>query len=325
MRKLTLVAAALMLNLTAVADLYAQGFPTKPVRVLVGFAAGGPTDIITRVIAQDMSARMGQALVVENRAGASGIIALDALLAAPSDGYTISAFATPTVVASIFAGKAWDPASALAFIGNFTDSGSPILVNPEAPLMAKVKTLADLLAVAKANPGKISYSTAGTGSTTHLFGVMLSRTAGVDWTHVGYKGMGPAGQDLLAGRLQFMVGRVGNDEELVKQGKLRAVANSGAERHDSFPDAPSIAEAGYPGIASTTWIGLVTRAGTPVEALDKLRNELRATVRTPDIQSKLAAAAAPVRYMNPQQFAARVSKDYRDIAATIRENNIKAE
>ena len=303
----------------------AQGFPNKPIRVLIGYAPGGPTDLVTRLVVQDMATRMGQSVVAENRPGASGMIAIDALLASPADGYTIEVLATPTVVASILGGKAVDPAASFSYLGFLWDAGIPIQINPDAPYMANVRTMKDLVAAAKANPGKINYSSAGAGSTGHLFGARLAVETGIDWTHVGYKGMGPAGLDMMAGRLQMLVGRVGNDEQLIKDGKLRVLASTGPDRFPAFPDAPSMAEAGFADLAVTSWAGLVAPAATPKDILDRLSAELRTSLQKSDIAAKMTSTASPPKITSAQDFAGRVTRDYRDFARVIKAANIKVE
>ena len=320
-RFMTCVAASLLFGGAAMA----QGFPNKPIRVLIGYAPGGPTDLVTRIVVQDMAARMGQSAVAENRPGASGMIAIDALLASPADGYTIEVLATPTVVASILANKAVDPTASFSYLGFIWDAGIPIQINPEAPYMAHVRTLRDLVAAAKANPGKINYSSAGAGSTGHLFGARFAVETGIDWTHVGYKGMGPAGLDMMAGRLQMLVGRVGNDDQLIKDGKLRVLASTGPDRFPAFPDAPSMIEAGFGDLAVTSWAGLIAPVGTPKEAVDRMAAELRITLQKADIAAKMAATASPPKIAPVQDFSNRVTRDYRDFARVIKAANIKVE
>ena len=320
-RFMTCVAASLLFGGAAMA----QGFPNKPIRVLIGYAPGGPTDLVTRIVVQDMAARMGQSAVAENRPGASGMIAIDALLASPADGYTIEVLATPTVVASILANKAVDPTASFSYLGFIWDAGIPIQINPEAPYMANVRTLRDLVAAAKANPGKINYSSAGAGSTGHLFGARFAVETGIDWTHVGYKGMGPAGLDMMAGRLQMLVGRVGNDDQLIKDGKLRVLASTGPDRFPAFPDAPSMIEAGFGDLAVTSWAGLIAPVGTPKEAVDRMAAELRTTLQKTDIAAKMAATASPPKIAPVQDFSNRVTRDYRDFARVIKAANIKVE
>ena len=320
-RFMTCVAASLLFGGAAMA----QGFPNKPIRVLIGYAPGGPTDLVTRIVVQDMAARMGQSAVAENRPGASGMIAIDALLASPADGYTIEVLATPTVVASILANKAVDPTASFSYLGFIWDAGIPIQINPEAPYMANVRTLRDLVAAAKANPGTINYSSAGAGSTGHLFGARFAVETGIDWTHVGYKGMGPAGLDMMAGRLQMLVGRVGNDEQLIKDGKLRVLASTGPDRVPAFPDAPSMIEAGFGDLTVTSWAGLIAPVGTPKEAVDRMAAELRTTLQKADIAAKMAATASPPKIAPVQDFSNRVTRDYRDFARVIKAANIKVE
>lgn len=303
----------------------AQAFPNKPLKVIIGYAAGGPTDLVARLVTQDMAARLGTTVVADNRPGASGVIALDALMASPPDGTTLQPLATPTVVSSILGGKAVDPATAFAPVGFIWDSAIQIEINPDAPMMSEVRSLRDLINVAKANPGKVYFTSAGTGSTGHLFGVRLGLESGVQWTHVGYKGLAPASVDMMAGRVHMVVGTVTNNEQMIKEGKIRVLAVSGPERDPRYPNAPSIVEAGFGDIAVTTWAGLITTAGAPKEIIDRLAQELRTTMQKPDLQAKIAGMAGLPRIGTTQEFATRVSKDYRDFARVIKEANIKVE
>jgi len=303
----------------------AQAFPSKPLRVLIGYAAGGPSDLVTRMVVQDMSARLGQQIVAENRTGASGMIALDALLASPADGYSIYQLATPTVVASVLAGRAVDPVASFAPLGFFYDSSIQIEINPEAPLMSNVRTVKDLIDVAKANPGKVNFTSAGAGSTGHLFGVRLGMAGGVQWTHVGYKGLAPAALDVMAGRVHMVVGTVGNDEQLIREGKIRMLAVTGPVRDPRYPTVPSMVEAGYGDLAVTTWAGLIVRAGTPSEATDRLAAELRTTMLKTDIQARVATMTGIPRMATPQEFGTRIANDYQNFARIIKEGNIKVD
>ena len=303
----------------------AQAYPAKPIRVLVGFASGGPTDVVVRAVAADVSARLGQTLVVENRPGAAGMIAIDALRELPADGYAIGPLTSPTVVASILAGKAANPVTAFTSIGYLWEGGIAVTANPSTPLMAQVRSMSDLVSVAKANPGKIHFSSAGTGSTGHLFGAMLASNTAIDLPHVGYKGLAPAIIDLMAGRIAFIVGSATNDQQLVQEGKLRILAMTGATRSERYPSVPSIAEAGFPDLVTTTWAGMVGPGGIPKAVADRLSSELKTTMEKTEIRRLTNTVAAEPRAGTAEEFAGRYTRDYLNFSRIIQAANIKVE
>lgn len=322
---LTLAATTLIAGLMPAAS-HAQAWPSKPIRIIVGFAAGGTADLIARAVGNDMATRLGQPLVVENKPGASGLIALDLLRESPADGYTLEQFVTPTIVASILANKAVpNPATAFTPIGFLYEGGIGVSLNPAAPLMANVYTLKDLIAVAKANPGKVFYSSAGTGSTGHLIGAMLAAATGVEWTHVGHKGVAPATVDLMAGRIAFAMLSVPNDKQLVKEGKLRLPFVTSAEREAKNPDVPSMVEAGFPELVTTTWAGIIAPAGLPKPIADRLTAELKTTVSKPEIRAAIVQTAPEARASTAEEFQRRYVKDYEVFARVIKVANIKVE
>jgi tripartite-type tricarboxylate transporter receptor subunit TctC len=311
--------------LLPVASASAQTFPSKPIRVILGFAAGGPSDLAVRTVGDDMARRLGQAVVVENRPGATGMIALDAMKDAPADGYTLQAFLTPTVVASILAGRAVpNPAAAFTPIGYIWQAGLSITVNPAAPFMVNVKTLKDLVAAAKASPGKISYSSAGTRSTGHLIGALLASSAGIDWTHIGYKGFGPATTDFMAGRLSVLFGSVTNDLELRQQGKLLILANTAPARPAKYPDVPTVAQAGFPELEITSWGGLIGPGGIPAPIARRLASELEAAIDKPDVQKVVNTMSIAYRG-TADELQKRYLRDYEVYARVIREAKITVE
>jgi tripartite-type tricarboxylate transporter receptor subunit TctC len=316
------VAASLLLPAGAA---IAQAFPSKPIRVIVGFAAGGPSETAVRAATNDMGTRLGQPVVVENRPGATGMIALDLLKDAPADGYTIEALLTPTVVASILAGRAVpNPSTAFTPIGYIWQAGLSITVNPAAPFMANVHTLKDLVTVAKANPGKINYSSSGTGSSGHLVGALLASSAGIDWTHVGYKGFAPATIDFMAGRLSVLMGSVTNDLQLRREGKLLILANTAPARESKYPDVPTVAEAGFPEVTLTSWGGLVAPGGVPQPIANRLAAELAASMDKQEIQRIVATISVPYKG-TAEEFQKRYVHDYEVFARVIKEANIKME
>jgi len=321
-----LASASVALSASPIRSAFAQqasSYPSKPIRLLVGFPAGGPTDLICRVVAEDMSPRLGQPIVVDNRPGASGMLAQDALKSSPADGYTVLVMAMPTMISTILAGKAFNPKDYTP-LGFMWDSSFVIWTNPHSPYLSEVRTLKDLVAVVKANPGKINYSSAGHGSTGHLLGVQLGLINHMDWTHVAYKGVGPASLDLLAGRIGVLFGGLTNDIQLLQEGKVRAIGVSGPYRYPAYPDAPSMAESGFPEIAVTSWGGLVGPAGMPKSIADRLSAELKITMDKPEVLAKTASTGSP-RSGSASELAERMAKNYDYFSRAIKEGNIKAE
>ena len=314
--------AVLLCGAIMAGSAFGQAFPNKPVKLLVGFAAGGPTDIAARLIAEGMTANLGQQVLVENRGGAGGQLAIDALKASPPDGYAITLLLTPMVVATLVAGK---PISAADFtpIAFLYDSVFVVLVNPNAPLMSNVKTIKDLIDVVKANPGQVNYTSAGTGSTGHLFGARVGAAQGMKWEHIGYKGLGPAGVDLVAGRVAVAMGNIPNDVQFIKEGKLRAVSTSGMTRMPRYPDAQSLAEAGYPQLSLGTWGSVVGPAGMPKSVADRLGVAVRAFFDRPDLVEKVALNFPEPKYQGADAVERRLREDIESMAKVIRESGIK--
>ncbi|HXC39184.1 MAG TPA: tripartite tricarboxylate transporter substrate binding protein [Burkholderiales bacterium] len=325
MKRIAAVALSLALSALAPAAAFAQAWPAKPIRAIVGFPSGGSADTAVRAAVNDMSTRLGQSMVVDSRPGATGMIALDAVKDAPPDGYTIGLLATPTIVASILAGRAVsNPAAAFTPIGYIWQAGLSITVNPAAPYMANVSTLRDLVAAAKANPGKIYYSSAGTGSSGHLLGVLLATSTGMDWSHVGYKGLAPATTDFMAGRISVIMGSVLNDLQLIKEGKLRVVANTAPAREPKYPDVPTVAEAGFPDLVFTSWGGLVGPGGLPKPVAERLSSELKTSMAKQEVQRVVTTMSVPYTG-SVDEFYKRYVADYDILARVVKVADIKME
>jgi tripartite-type tricarboxylate transporter receptor subunit TctC len=304
-------------------NLHAQDYPNKPIRMLLGYAAGGPSDLGARLFADSMAATLGQSVVVENRPGASGQIAHDALRASPADGYTIEFYATPTLLSSLLVAKPVS-ASEIAHIALVYETSSAVLVNPAAPLMANVQTLKDLVAVAKANPGKVTYTSAGTGSTGHLSGAWLGIGEGIKWEHIAYKGIAPASVDVVAGRIPVMFGALTSDQQLVKEGKIRVVSTVGG-RSARWPAAPSLAEAGYGQYSLTTWGGFAAPAGTSRASVDRLAAGVRSLFDKPELVARVGIQLGDPRFQPGEVLERRMREDIENFTRIIREAGIKAE
>ena len=321
---ITCALAAASLALTA-GHVSGQAFPVKPIRAIVGYAAGGPAELAMRAAANDMTTRLGQPVVLDIKAGATGMIALDAMREAPADGYTISLFATPTIVSSILAGKAVaNPATAFTSIGYIWEAGIPFTINPASPYMANVRTMKDLVEAARANPGKIFFSSAGSGSSGHLVGAMLAFNNGVELIHVGHKGIAPATVDLMAGRIQLVMASVAGDQQAVQEGKLRVLATTAATRSQKYPNSPSIVEAGFPDLVTPTWGGVIAPAGVPKAIADRLSAELKIAMDKQDVR-RAVNTMSESRNGTAEEFQQRYVKDYELFARVIKAANIKVE
>jgi tripartite-type tricarboxylate transporter receptor subunit TctC len=325
MKRLTIATITLLSLMTAAGNALGQAFPSKPIRVIVGFAAGGPVDVAMRAVGNDMATRLGQPLVLDNKPGATGMIAFDMLRESPPDGYTVSPFATVTIVASILAGKAVpNPATAFTSLGYIYEAGIPFTLNPAAPHLANVRTLKDLVAAARANPGKVFFSSAGAGSSGHLVGSLLAHSNGVEFIHVGHKGIAPATIDLMAGRIGFIMASVVGDQQMVQEGKLRVLATTAANRSAKYPDVPSMVEAGFPELVTTTWGGLIAPAGTPKAIADRLSMELKTSMDKQDVR-RVVNTMSEARNGTADEFQQRYVKDYEIFARVIKAANIKVE
>lgn len=324
MKTIVKALGALAIGAALAAPASAQQFATKPVKFLVGFAAGGPTDLAARFIAEGMTATLGQQVVVENRPGAAAVLAQDAVKTSPPDGYTIGFLMTPAVVAALVGGKSVST-SEFTPLGGIYDGVFIVLANPNAPLMANVNNLKDLIAVIRANPGKVNYTSSGTGSTGHLLGARIGAAEKLQWEHIGYKGLGPASTDLMAGRIQVAFGNFPNDVDLIKAGKLRALVTSGPSRMPRYPGVTSMTEQGFGHLSLGTWNGLVGPAGIPKDVAAKLTTALRGYFDKKELVEKTALHFPEPTFTTPEVFEKRAREDIDAIAKVIKEAGIKPE
>jgi tripartite-type tricarboxylate transporter receptor subunit TctC len=279
----------------------AQAFPNKPVRLVVAFPPGGTTDFVGRVVANKLGEFLGQSVVVENKGGASGLIGTEAVKLAAPDGYTILLAPSDfTLIPSLQAKPPYDPLKDFAPVGMVVDYSHVLVANPNVAA-ANAK---ELIALAKANPGKINFASGGNGATNHISGELFEQAAGIDLTHVPYKGNGPAIVDLLADRVQLLFTSMGPVEAHVKSGKLKAIAVTGKTRLASLPDVPTIAESAIPGYQFTLWYGLVVPAGTPKPVIDRLNADLRKTMASSEVKEKLAVIGGNLNVGSPEEMGA---------------------
>ncbi|KQR62608.1 tripartite tricarboxylate transporter substrate binding protein [Acidovorax sp. Leaf160] len=297
-------------------------YPAKPVTLVVPTAAGGTTDLSARMLAQTLGPVLGQSVVVDNKGGGNGNIAAAAVKRAEPDGYTLlMQYSGYHVISPLLtAQKSWDTAD-FQPVANVLSAPQIIVVRDGLP----VKTLGELIAYAKAHPGKLNYASSGNGSLQHVTGAMLEQQGGVKMVHVPYKGTGPALQDLLGGQVDLTFGTAPPFMPHIQGGKLRVLAVTGKERLPSLPNVPTTAEAGYPQVNATSWFALFAPANTPKPVIDKLVADVRTVVQNPAFQQKAQEQGATADYQAPQQLAARVKTDLADWARVIKAANIQAD
>jgi tripartite-type tricarboxylate transporter receptor subunit TctC len=285
----------------------AQTWPERPVRMIIPFAAGGTTDVVGRVMGQKLGEIWKQSVVIENRLGAGGAVGAEATAKAPPDGYTLmlASGSMFTVNQFIYKHLAYS-AKDFSFVTNVASGPMLVVVNPQVP----ATTLKELIALTKAQPGKLNFGSAGTGSQVHMAAEAFADAASVDIVHVPYKGEALAYNDLMAGQLQLVVGNIAAASQFVKAGKLRALAVTGPERSSMLPDVPTAAEAGLPGLEDITgWFGFVMPAGTPPEIVRKVYQDTLKVLADPDTQAKLAQQGMKAVGNTPQQLTAAIEAE----------------
>ncbi|MBL0142131.1 MAG: tripartite tricarboxylate transporter substrate binding protein [Betaproteobacteria bacterium] len=301
----------------------AQPFPTKPVRLIVPFPPGGAVDVYARIVQPALAENLGQTIIIENKTGASGMIGADAVAKAAPDGYTVLVgnVATLAMNVGIYRKMVYDPVKDLAPVMQTVMVNYALVVNSAVP----AKTVAELVAYAKANPGKLSYGSSGSGSAQHMAAELFKAQTGADITHVPYKGTGALVGDLIAGHVSMAIADQASMMPQVKAGKLRALGVGGLTRSPEYPDIPTIAQAGnLPGFEAVAWQGIAVPAGTPPEIVKRLNEAFMTAQATPAIREKLIAAGLSPVGGTPQEFGryikseiAKWSKVARDIGATV--------
>jgi tripartite-type tricarboxylate transporter receptor subunit TctC len=267
----------------------AATYPDKPVKIIVPYAPGGTSDFIARLTAQKLSQQTGQAFVVENKPGASGRIGYDAVAKAAGDGYTLAASDTSyAMLPGLYPKLPWDPVADLRPVTVTAETPVVITVHPDTNL----KSLRELIDYAKANPGKLNYGSGGAGSSTHLAGEMLKAMAGIDMTHIPFKGAGEATTGLISGQVQVLITAPPTVIGHVQSGKATALAITAAERAAALPGVPTTAEAGYPAVQVTNWFGLLAPSGTPDAVIEYLQSAVAKMLTLPDVQERLATQGA---------------------------------
>lgn len=317
------LAAAALLCIAA-GGAAAQGYPDRMIKLIVPFPPGGPTDVASRIIGQKMSEGLKQQIVVENRAGASGMIGAEAVAKSAPDGYTLMMLATPTLLFPHLSNyKGTDLFKDFTPIGSAYDLPIVMVVNPSK--MPGVNSLQDLIAKAKEQPGAMNYTSAGNGSFGHLSTELLKSLGQFDIRHVPYKGSAPAIQDLLGGTVPMMFSDMIAALPHIKAGKLKPIAVGSAKRVTFTPEVKTVAEQGFAGFDAVAWGGLLAPAGTPKNVVDRLNKELQAALSDKDVQAKLLGAGTIATYESPEKMKGRMQADFDRWGKVIRDNGIKSD
>ncbi len=311
------MAAGMMLGSAALA----QNYPERPVRMIIPFAAGGATDVPTRLISAKLADRMGQQFVIDNRPGQGGALGTAVAAKAEADGYTILQAATPFVVSPhVYSKLTYDPLKDFVPVTQFGSAPNVLIVHPSLP----AKSVKELIALAKSQPGKLDWASSGTGGGQHLFGELFMSMADIKITHISYKGSGAAAADLLGGQVKIGFPGIAIALQHHKSGRLRALAVTTAERSQQMPEIPSIAEAGVPGYEATFWMGMSVPKGTPKAIIDKLHRETTALLKSPEIVEGFKRAGTDAAPSTPEQFKKFIQSEYDKWGKVVRAVGIKA-
>ena len=300
---------------------FAQAWPAKPITLIVPFPPGGPTDVASRIVAQKMSVALKQNIVIDNRSGASGTVGAAAAARAPSDGYTFVMLATPTLLAShLYGPTSYDIFKNFTPVGSVYDLPIVLVVNPKS--LPDVTDLQGLIAKAKAEGGKLNYTTAGAGSFGHLTTEQLTTIGKFDMQHVPYRGSAPAVTDLIGGQVPAMFSDLVAVLPHIRAEKLRAIAVGSGQRVSLLPDVKTVAEQGFPGFDATSWGGLLAPAGTPKDVIDRMSAELKTALADKQVQEKLESVGSFAAYRTPEQTGVRMRQDFERWGKVIRDNKI---
>jgi tripartite-type tricarboxylate transporter receptor subunit TctC len=305
------------------APTWAQQYPTRPIRIIVPFAPGGATDLPARLIAPKLSESLGQPVIVENKPGASGVIGIDVVAKSAPDGYTLLMATNGELVMnpSIYPKLPYNPFKDLVPVSIAVESPLVMLVSPSSPF----KSVADVLAAAKANPGSITYATAGAGSTSHVLTEMLALRTGTKLLHVAYKGGAPASKAIVTGEVAMGLLNLGSAITLINGGRARALAVTSGTRVPELPSVPTLAELGVPDYADGIWVGMAAPAGVPQDIIHRLSAAVVKALEAPDVRAQLTQLGVHPVGSTPEQAAARIQRETPRYAEAIRQANIRAE
>jgi len=323
LKRSALLCALAAACITAAAPASAQPYPTKPVRIVVGFAPGGPADVMARLIGQRLSGILGQPIVVDNRPGAGGTIGARAVAEADPDGYTLLLGNTSTLVISPLAYKnvSYDDVKGFAPVALLGTTSNLLIVNPDLP----VKSVQELIALARSRPGKLNYASAGIGTPPHLIGEMFKQRLQLDIVHIPYKGGGPSVQSVVAGETQFSFENPAPSLPLVQGGKLRALAVTSDRRSAQSPDLPTMIEAGVPDFVSVSFTAVVAPAATPRAIVNKLNGAINETLTSPEVADTLVRLGVDAKSASPEELAAFLTREREKWSAVVKTAGIQLE
>jgi tripartite-type tricarboxylate transporter receptor subunit TctC len=299
-----------------------SAWPTKPIKIIVGYSAGGATDVLTRLVSVNMSATLGQSILVENKPGANSNVGAELVARSPADGYTLYAFSIAnTINATLYPNLSYDPIKDFEPIGMIAKIPNILVVNPNLP----VKTVADYVRYAKSSKDGVTFASSGSGSSIHLSGEMFKMQAKIQMLHIPYKGSAPAVTDLLGGQVESMFDNAPSALPHIKAGKLRALAVTSAQRSPFLPDVPTIAESGYPGFDVQSWFALVAPAGTPKPIITQLNAALNKALNAPEVRQRMQELAATPEPGSPEKMAAFEVSEVKRWREVVKESGAKAE
>jgi len=321
MMKLSKLGSCLVLLMSTCT--WAQQYPVKPVRVIVGFTAGGPSDIVGRIVAQQLTERMGRQFVVENRVGATGMIGAEVVAKAPPDGYLlyIASQTTHAVAPYMYSKPLYDPVKDFATVSLVAHNPLLMVVHPSF----NVKTVKELIALAKAQPGAVNYATGGIGSSPHMSMELLKSMAKIDMVPIHYKGDGAAVIDLIGGQVPIFSASIAGLLQYVKTGKLRGIAVTGSKRSPIAPEFPTIAESGLPGFEVVTWFGVLTTAGAPADVINRLHGDLVASLGQPAVKEQINKLGLEIVGSTPEQYATFLRSENVKWGNMVRQLKLKAD
>lgn len=318
-----LIARLLMVLLAGVALAHAQPYPSRPSRIIVGFTAGGPSDIVARIVAQQLTERLGQSVVVENRPGATGTIGAELVAKAPPDGYAmyLASQTTHAVAPYLYAKIGYDPLKDFATVVRVVHNPLLMVVNPSVP----VRSLNELIALAKARPGQLNFATGGIGSSPHMSMELFKSTVKLDMVPIHYKGDGAAIIDIIGGQVPLLTSSISALLPYVRSGKLRGIAVTSMKRSTVAPDFPTIAESGLPGFEVITWFGILVPAATPRDIINRLNAEIVQSVSQPNVNEQLVKMGFEIVANTPEQYAVFLREENVKWGKVVRDLGLRAE
>jgi tripartite-type tricarboxylate transporter receptor subunit TctC len=312
--------AALAFLALAVGGVFAQSYPTKPIRLIVPFAPGGGTDIVARMLAQKLTESFRQTVIVDNRPGGGGVVGVETTVRATPDGYTTIIMSGSYATNAAMYKTSFDPVNDILPMGLIGDTAFVVALHPSVP----VKSIAELVAYAKAKPGALNYASSGTGGIAHLSGELFDLLAGTHMTHVAYKGTGPALNDLLGGQVQLIFGSAPSTIPLVRTNRLRALAVTTTKRSSALPELPTVAEAGVPGYEVVLWYGVLGPRDLPRTLAERWHAEIHKAIRLPDLKERLIAEGFEIDDSSQEVFKALLKRDVAKWIRVVKEAKVKA-